>query len=133
MPLPKIRNGQKLSVMFPAEAIHRLKIEAMERNVLPSMILLEALDAYWDGDSEASNPTTSPTTAQRKASARLLRHLETLIIEGKLAVAEIASAAGVSEEEFQDSWRKAGYVPMVFTAPVINFLASKKLPIGSKI
>jgi len=132
MPLPKIRNGQKLSLMLPAEVVERLKSQAAEEGKIPALVILEALDYYWGGNSEAANPTTDPTPRERKTLVKLLRHLEDLIIGGTLTVAEIAKAAGVSAEDVQGAWRTTGFVPVASAAPVIKFLASKKLPINRR-
>lgn len=132
MPLPKIRDGQKISLMLPAKVITLLKEQAADEGKIPALIILEALDQYWDGNSPAANPTDDPTPRQRKAYTKLLRHLEDLIIGGKVTVAEIAGAAGVDPVEVQGAWRTSGFVPVVSVAPVLSFLASKNLPISRK-
>jgi len=132
MPLPKIRDGQKFSIMLPADVIERVRSEATDDGKIPAMIILEALDEHWGGNSEAANPSTDPTPRQRKTLVNLLRHLEDLIIGGKVTVSEIAKAAGVSAGDVQGAWRTVGFVPVASAAPVLKFLASKKLPIGRK-
>ncbi len=131
MPLPKIRDGQKLSLMLPADVVRRLKIEAMEGSTIPALIVLEALDLYWEGNSEASDPTpTAKNPKQRRTLTRLLQHLEALVIDGKLTVGEIARASGVGANQVSGSWRSAGYVPAGCAAPVICLLQSKRLPLN---
>lgn len=131
MPLPQIRDGQKLSLMLPADVVRRLKIEAMEAGTIPALIVLEALDRYWEGNSGASDPTTAAKDPkQRRTLTRLLQHLEALVADRKLTVAEIAKAAGVDSSEIAGSWRSAGYVPVVCAGPVVILLQSKRLPLN---
>jgi hypothetical protein len=132
MPLPKIRDGQKLSLMLPADVIERVRSEAADEGMIPAMIILAALDEYWGGNSEAANPTTDPTPRQRKALSNLLHHLEDLIINGTLTVAEIAEAAGVPKGDFQGAWRTAGFVPVASGKPVVKFLQARNLPLSRR-
>jgi hypothetical protein len=129
MPLPKIRDGQKLSLMLPADVVERLKFEAVGEGTIPALIVLEALDQFWGGESEAANPTTDLTPKQRRSHMGLLRHLEDLVIKGMITVEEITTAAGVGAEDFHGSWRTAGYVPVACSGLVVRLLASKRLPL----
>jgi hypothetical protein len=132
MPLPQIRDGQKISLMLPADVVRRLKIEAMEDHTIPALILLEALDGYWGGNTGASDPTVVPKDpAKRQVYTRLLHHLEALVSEKKITFNEIAKAAGTSVEEIGVSWRTAGYVPVSCVKGVIELLAAKNLPLSS--
>jgi len=131
MPLPQIRDGQKISLMLPADVVRRLKIEAMEAGTIPALIVLEALDQYWEGNNGASDPTTTAKDPkQRRTLTRLLQHLEELVTDRKLTVAEIAKAAGVKADEISGSWRTAGYVPIVCGGSVVRLLQSKGLPLN---
>jgi len=46
MPLPKVPNGQKISLMLPAEVVRRIKLEALDTGSLPAVIVQKALEAY---------------------------------------------------------------------------------------
>lgn len=133
MPLPQIRDGQKISLMLPADVVRRLKIEAMEAGTIPALIVLEALDQYWDGSNGASDPTTAAKDPkQRRTLTHLLQHLEALVTDGKLTVAEIAKTTGVKPEEITGAWRTAGYVPAASGGAVAILLQSKRLPLNLK-
>jgi hypothetical protein len=45
---PKILDGVKLSIKIPISDLKRLKIEAIEREMLESSIVLEALRLHWN-------------------------------------------------------------------------------------
>jgi hypothetical protein len=128
MPLPQIRDGHKLSLVLPADVIRRLKVEAMEGGTIPALIVLEALDQYWDGNNGASDPTTAAKDPrQRSTLTHLLEHLEALVADGKLTLGEIAKAAGVATEQITTSWRNSGYVPASCGRAVALLLQSKQL------
>ena len=44
---PKIVDGVKISIKLPSDDVKRLKIEAIERGILESSIVLEALQVHW--------------------------------------------------------------------------------------
>jgi hypothetical protein len=119
--------------MLPGDVVRRLKIEAMEAGTIPALIVLDALDRCWQGSNGASDPTTiAKYPEKREYLTRLLQHLEALVSDGKLTVAEIASAAGVKADEITMSWRTAGYVPAVSGGAVGILLQSKRLPLNKK-
>ncbi len=133
MPLPQIRDGQKLSLVLPADVVRRLKIEAMEEGTIPALIVLEALDNYWGGNSEASDPTVIAKDPKRRTSyARLLDYLDALVVLGKLKPIEIARAVGANDPDVLASWRITGYVPVRCVGAVTLLLRSKDLPISQK-
>ena len=137
MPLPRIREGRKLSLMLPADVVARIKTEALKRGTIPALVILEALDAYWGGISEASYPTIPHTNAksklpkqeERRALGRMYRHLERLMTEGSLTIAEVAAASGLREADIRDGWAPSGIVPKAYLEAVIRLLARKKLPV----
>jgi len=132
MPLPQIRDGRTLSVKLPEDVIRRIKLEAMERDILPAQIVLEALDHYWEGNSEASHPLAVPPPEQKRMGERMLRHLEALIAEGKVTAREIEDAAKAEHGDLKRLWAKKGIVPPSCVGRVAKLLAGKKLPIGPR-
>jgi hypothetical protein len=108
-------------------------MEAMEEHTLPALIVLDALDKYWGGNTGASDPTVVPKEpGRRRTLGRLLHHLDALVVEGKLSLSEIANAAGVSPNEIRGSWRGSGYVPVSCAPSVLKLLTAKNLPISRK-
>jgi len=49
---PKVLNGVRLSIKLPEDALIRLKIECVERRMLESSIVLEALQSHWTPPAE---------------------------------------------------------------------------------
>lgn len=45
---PKVPNGVRLSIKLPEDALIRLKIECVERKLLESSIVLDALQTHWN-------------------------------------------------------------------------------------
>jgi len=45
---PRIVDGVKISIKLPSDDVKRLKIEAIERGILESSIVLEALRVHWE-------------------------------------------------------------------------------------
>jgi len=68
MAKPKIPDGVKLSIKLPSGDLKRLKIEAIERRMLESSIVLEALRLHWaQGASAMAEPvplSVAPISAQ---------------------------------------------------------------------
>ena len=44
MPLPKVPNGQKISLILPAELVRRIKLEALDSGCLPTAVVQKALE-----------------------------------------------------------------------------------------
>lgn len=137
MPLPRIRDGKKLSLMLPAEAVDRIKAEAQQKGTVPAVLLLKVLEQYWGGENEASCPTIPhtthnpkpPTTQERKRLVRMLTYLEGLIDQEALTANEIAKAVGVRTRGLRQSWTNLGYLPKAQLEPIAHLLRAKGLPV----
>jgi hypothetical protein len=130
MPLPKTRDGQKLSLTLPTDVVRRVKLEAIDHHTTPAMIVLEALAEYWGGENEASYPATiTRDPRKRELLKRQMDHLGDLVALGKLTVGEIASAVGEDETDLLEDWHAYGYVPEKYTGRVARLLALKNLPL----
>lgn len=133
MPLPKTRDGQKLSLTLPSDVVRRVKLEAIDRHTTPAMIVLEALAEYWGGENEASYPATiTRDPRKRELFKQQLDHLGDLIAQGKLTVGEIASAVGEDKTDLLEDWHAYGYVPEKYIGRVTRLLASKNLPMNQE-
>lgn len=58
MPLPKVPNGQKISLILPAELVRRIKLEALDSGCLPMAVVQKALEVRGDNYPCASVTTT---------------------------------------------------------------------------
>ncbi len=72
---PKVPNGVRLSVMLPAEDLKRLKIQCIERGMLESAIVLEALREYWQTPRLPKLPPFEELPASSQAAVKILREL----------------------------------------------------------
>ena len=136
MPLPRIRDGRKLSLMIPADALARLKVEALKRRTIPALIILEALDNYWGGDSEAAYSTIPhtnqitklPTPTERRGLRRFYAYLDKLVVAGRLSWVEIARAAKVKVSDITSGWQASRIVPKQHLLAIFSLLKAKGLP-----
>jgi len=59
VPLPKVPNGQKISLILPAELVRRIKLEALDSGCLPTAVVQKALEGYW-GIEGTGSPSVQP-------------------------------------------------------------------------
>lgn len=70
---PKVPNGVRLSVLIPAEDLKRLKIECIERGMLESTIVLEALRERWRVQKNKQLPPYESLDRGSQAIVQIMR------------------------------------------------------------
>lgn len=136
MPLPKVPNGLKLTLILPADMVLRVKTEAVQERVQPSTIVQRALAAYWGETIGTPTPITPPifipraptgirlTTRQKQAirGKNLFDLLQHAILKRLFTEGQFLGAAGVSASAFLRYWKPGGKVPVNKLKQVHAFL-----------
>ena len=138
MPIPKVPNGLKLSLILPADMVLRVKTEAVQERTQPSTIVQRALTAYW---GETVMPTTAFTpvlpgsdpslgirlTTRQKQAIRgrnLYNLLQDAIAMKLFAEAQFLKAMGVSSSAFTRFWKPGAKVPVNQLKRIHTFLSN---------
>lgn len=137
MPLPRVTDGKKLSLLLPVEVVRRVKHEAIDRGVIPAEVVRLALAAWW-GESPATTQKQG-TTRQRSTPRQrevvssvdmdrrrsLFTFVDTLVTAGRFTQVDIMGHIGTSPANYRSGWRAAGAIPEKHVEAVITFLRSQ--------
>lgn len=136
MPIPKIPNGLKLTLILPEDMVLRVKTEAVQKRTQPSVIVQRALSGYW-GDTPM--PIQAPasgipmsgeslgmrlTTRQQQAirGRNLYTLLQDVIAKGLVDEANFLNALKVSPSAYLRYWKSGAKVPVNQLRRVHGFL-----------
>jgi hypothetical protein len=138
MPLPKVLNGQKISLMLSAEIVRRIKLEALDTGSLPAVIVQKALESYWrtkDGDPETGRP---PTEGQPRESTpgllalpiplrqmKQLAVMDAMLAEGRFTEQEFVAAMGRTPSALRAAWIKNKTGAMTEVVKIEKFISSR--------
>jgi hypothetical protein len=138
MPLPKVLNGQKISLMLPAEVVRRIKFEALDSGCLPTAVVQKALEGYWriEGGASASNqphsgaPSNDPTVNPLSLPIPLrqmkqLTIMDAMLGEGRFTEQEFTSALGKTPSVLRAAWIKNKSGAMTEVVKLEKFISSK--------
>lgn len=138
MPLPKVPNGQKISLILPAELVRRIKLEALDSGCLPMAVVQKALEGYWgiEGtgspsvqprpDTQALDTTLSPTGLPIPLrQMKQLTLMDALLSQGWFTEQEFTLALGKSPEGLRASWIKNKSGAMTEVVRLEKFISSK--------
>jgi hypothetical protein len=136
MPLPKVPNGLKLTLMLPGDVVLRVKTEAVQERTQPSTVVQRALAAYW-GMTAIETPTWAPvalrsgaplglrlTTRQKQAlrGRSLYALLQESLAMKLFAEDQLLKALGITRSAFIRYWQPDGKVPVNKLKQVHAFL-----------
>lgn len=138
MPIPKVPNGTKLTLMLPEDVVLRIKTEALQKRVQPSDIVQGALGILW-----GENPSLPSEPAPRRGTATLEIHLTSRqmqklrgrslfkLIQSAIAVHlftedQLLRDVGVSPSAYLKHWKPGKKVPVAHLDKVVRFLATFK-------
>lgn len=123
MPIPKVPQGLKLTLMLPEDMVLRVKTEAVQQRTQPSRIVQKALIAHW-GETIVAAPLSAPclndaeygirlTTRQKQAirGRNLFALLKDAITMNLFAEGEFLNALGISASTYVRYWKPGGKVP----------------------
>ncbi len=138
MPLPKVPNGQKISLMLPAEVVRRIKLEALDTGSLPAVIVQKALEAYWRIEGGASAVVEPRIDAQSIDSAvsppslpiplrqmKQLTIMDAMLAEGRFTEQEFTAAMGKTPSALRAAWIKNKSGAMTEVVKIEKFISSK--------
>ena len=138
MPLPKVLNGQKISLMLPAEVVRRIKLEALDTGCLPTVVVQKALEGYWRIDSENStsvqprvgaqsnDPSVSPLSLPIPLrQMKQLTIMDAMLAEGRFTEQEFTSAVGKAPGALRAAWIKNKSGAMTEVVKLEKFISSK--------
>lgn len=138
MPLPKVPDGQKLSLVLPADMVRRIKLEALDTGALPNGIVQQALAGYWR-DEGADSATGQPPTGAPAVDTTLtprglpiplrqmkqLAVMDAMLAEGRFTEQEFTTALGKTPGVLRAEWIKNKTGPLVEVVKIEKFIASK--------
>jgi hypothetical protein len=138
MPLPKVLNGQKISLMLPAEVVRRIKLEALDTGCLPTAVVQKALEGYWrigTGNSapiqpqageQSNDPTVSPLNLPIPLrQMKQLTIMDAMLAEGRFTEQEFTSAVGKTPSVLRAAWIKNKSGAMTEVVKLEKFISSK--------
>jgi hypothetical protein len=138
MPLPKVLNGQKISLMLPAEVVRRIKLEALDAGCLPTLIVQKALEGYWrieGGDSASVLPRNDALSNDSTVSPpalpiplrqmKQLTIMEAMLAEGRFTEQEFTTAMGKTPSALRAAWIKNKSGAMTEVVKIEKFISSK--------
>jgi len=138
MPLPKVLNGQKISLMLPAEVVRRIKLEALDTGCLPTVVVQKALEGYWRTEAGNSASVQSQAGAQPNDPAvsplslpiplrqmKQLTIMDAMLAEGRFTEQEFTSAVGKTPSVLRAAWIKNKSGAMTEIVKLEKFISSK--------
>jgi hypothetical protein len=138
MPLPKVLNGQKISLMLPAEVVRRIKLEALDAGCLPTVVVQKALEGYWrieggnptttqpQADAQSNDPTASPLSLPIPLrQMKQLTIMDAMLAEGRFTEQEFTSALGKTPSVLRAAWIKNKSGAMTEIVKLEKFISSK--------
>jgi hypothetical protein len=138
MPLPKVSNGQKISLMLPADVVRRIKLEALETGSLPNVIVQKALEGYWrieGGDSAGLPPPTGAPSNDAVANPftlpiplrqmKQLTIMDAMLAEGQFTEQEFTAAMGKTPSALRAAWIKNKSGAMTEVVKLEKFISSR--------
>ena len=138
MPLPKVPNGQKISLILPAEVVRRIKLEALDTGSLPTAIVQKALEAFWraeDGDPPSVQPRIDappidptigpPSLPIPLRQMKQLTIMDTMLAEGRFTEEEFTAAIGKAPGALRAAWIKNKSGAMTEVVKIEKFISSK--------
>jgi hypothetical protein len=135
MPLPKVPNGQKISLMLPAELVRRIKLEALDTGSLPAGIVQKALEAYWGtqgGDPpepparQAEGPPTGSTGGPLPLrQMKQVTVMDAMFAQGRFTEQEFLAALGKTPGALRAAWIQHKSGTMTEVLKLEKFISSK--------
>ena len=138
MPLPKVSNGQKISLMLPADAVRRIKLEALETGSLPTVIVQKALECYWriEGGDSAQLPPRADVPANDSPigsftlpiplrQMKQLTIMDAMLAEGRFTEEAFATAMGKTPSALRAAWIKNKSGAMTEVVKLEKFISSR--------
>jgi hypothetical protein len=144
MPIPKVPNGLKLTLILPADMVLRVKTEAVQGRTQPSTIVQRALAAYWGETTMASTtfarviPGSGASlgirlTTRQKLAIRgrnLYALIQNLIAMKVFTEDQFLKALGISPSKFTRYWKPPAKVPADQLQRVFSFLEAHAMDDG---
>lgn len=138
MPLPKVRDGQTLTLVLPADVVRRIKLEALDTGAQPTVIVQKALESYWrvgSADSASGLPSAITHSDEVMVTPSIqpipIRQMKQLVImdamlaEGRFTEQEFITAIGKTPSALRAEWIKNKFGAPSEVVKVEKFISSK--------